>query len=225
MRLQPTIAKRCAGAFLAIAMAALFAACSGSESESKSESGSGEQGGVAPSAGRGIADVPPQPATAPDGTASATPAATAAEPPDTDAPSAASDTPEGATVGGDGSDIMLAPLSSADIDGAALTGELGCSFTIDDAPPLLVAMGDVASKQPSRGVVKVGNYVEVVTAPGGFDAMLEGALFSGAGKTVRITSTGIATGTGESPPVPATLTYHRADGARRSFAGQWTCGP
>lgn len=120
---------------------------------------------------------------------------------------------------------MLAPLSSADIDDAALTGEVGCSFTIGDEPPLLVAMGDVASKEPSRGVVKVGDYVEAVTAPGGFDAMLDGAQFSGAGKTVRIALTGVATGTGESPPAPATLTYDRADGARRSFAGQWTCGP
>ena len=74
-------------------------------------------------------------------------------------------------------------------------------------------------------MVKVGSYVEAVAAPGGYDAMLEGVTFTGAGKTLRITPTGPATVGGESPPRPATLTYDRADGARRDFDGQWQCGP
>ncbi|MGY0612144.1 MULTISPECIES: hypothetical protein [unclassified Luteimonas] len=132
--------------------------------------------------------------------------------------------PGDATVGGDGSDIVLTPLSAAEIEEAALAGELGCSFFIE-GEPLLLAKGNVASDAPSRGVVKVGSYVEAVAAPGGYDAMIEGASFSGAGKTVRITPTGPATAGGESPPRPATLTYDRADGARRDFDGQWQCGP
>lgn len=55
--------------------------------------------------------------------------------------------------------------------------------------------------------------------------MLRGTLFSGKGKTITIEVTGPATGGGESPPNPATLTYDRADGAKRQFIGQWQCGP
>lgn len=133
--------------------------------------------------------------------------------------------PGDATVGGDGSEIVLTPLSAAEIEEAALAGELGCSFLVEEGPPLLLAKGYGASGEPGRGVVKVGSYVEVVAAPGGYDAMLEGVTFTGAGKTLRITPTGPATAGGESPPRPATLTYDRADGARRDFDGQWQCGP
>lgn len=211
MACRATTARNHFGVLLAVAMAMQLAACS--------PSGSGD--------GEGVADAAVHAATAPDQAASATPppAVTASAPAETDTAGAGANTPASATVGGDGSDIVLAPLASADMEGAKLTGELGCSFSIGDAPPLLVAMGDVASKEPSRGVVKVGDHVEAVTAPGGFDAMLEGAQFSGAGKVIRIAVTGPAIGPGESPPAPATLTYDRADGARRSFGGQWRCGP
>ena len=133
---------------------------------------------------------------------------------------------EGTTIGGDGSAIELAPLTADDIEGASLRGELACSFShaaVDG--PVLLAKGDVASDAPSRGVLKLGDYVEMVAAPGGFDAMLRGTQFSGAGKVLLVELTGPATGGGESPPNPATLTYHRADGAQRTFAGQWQCGP
>ncbi|MDP3102533.1 MAG: hypothetical protein Q8N10_18760, partial [Phenylobacterium sp.] len=131
-----------------------------------------------------------------------------------------------ATVGGDGSAITLNPLSSADLQSAALQGELGCSFSTPTASPLLVAMGVVASKEPAQGVVKVMDSVERVTAPGGFDAMLKGVAFVGQGKTVTIALTGAApVGGGESPGYPATLTYDRADGAKLVLTGLWTCGP
>lgn len=131
-----------------------------------------------------------------------------------------------ATVGGDGSPITLNGLSPADLEANALSGELGCSFsTADERQPLLLAMGDVASKETAQGLVKVGDYVERIGAPGGFDGMLKGPTFSGAGKTIRIALTGPPTGGGESPPRPATLTYERADGASRTFIGSWTCGP
>ena len=151
------------------------------------------------------------------------------QPPAAPAPAASPETPAAAptpTVGGDGSAITLNPLSSADLQSAALQGELGCSFSTPAASPLLVAMGVVASKAPAQGVVKVMDSVERVTAPGGFDAMSKGVAFVGQGKTVTIARTGAApVGGGESPGYPATLTYDRADGAKLVLTGLWTCGP
>jgi hypothetical protein len=165
----------------------------------------------------------PAPAPAPGPAEVRTPAVS----PPTPAPVAAepSAAPASPTVGGDGSAIQLSPLATADLQAEPLQGELACSFAIGDAAPLLVAQGNVASKEAAQGVVKVGDYVERVAAPGGFDGMLKGPVFTGAGKTIRITLTGPAIGGGESPPRPATLTYDRADGASRTIAGRWTCGP
>ena len=145
--------------------------------------------------------------------------------PDPATSTAAAPAPSGATSGGDGSQITLSALSASEIEKAELTGELGCSFSSANASPLLVAKGNVASKDPAFGLVKIGGYAERVAAPGGFDAMAKGATFSGRGTTIRITLTGPATGGGESPPRPATLTFDRADGAQRSFIGRWECGP
>lgn len=155
----------------------------------------------------------------------AAPASTPASLPDTDASAATAPAPAGPTTGGDGSAIELSALSASEIDDAALTGELGCSFSSADASPLLVAKGNVASKDPAFGLVKIGDYVERVAAPGGFDAMAKGTTFSGRGTTIRIALTGAATAGGESPPRPATLIFDRADGAQRSFIGRWECGP
>lgn len=130
----------------------------------------------------------------------------------------------GGTVGGDGSPIRLLPLTRPDLDANPLSGELACAF-IDGGDTLLLAHGDVASDEPARGLVRVGDYVEPVATPGGFDAMLRGARFDGRGTVVVITPDGPAVGRGESPPVPATLTFHRADGARLEVSGQWQCGP
>ena len=129
------------------------------------------------------------------------------------------------TIGGDGSDIQLDLLTETDVSGAALAGELACSFSTGDAQPLLLAKGVVASDDPAQGIVKVAGYVEPVRAPGGFDGMTNNPTFAGQGKTIRIEETGAAIGGGESPPRPATLTYQRADGASRTFEGRWQCGP
>jgi len=166
----------------------------------------------------GASDPAPAPAPTPAPAEVKTPAVS----PPAAEPSAPAESP---TVGGDGSAIRLSPLTSADLKAEPLQGELACSFAVDDAGPLLFAQGDVASKEVAQGVVKVGDYVERVAAPGGFDGMVKGPVFAGAGKTIRITLTGPATGGGESPPRPATLTYDRADGASRTIAGRWTCGP
>lgn len=166
-----------------------------------------------------LAACSPQPAATPSEPAASTPIAPGV-------PAAPASPEPAATVGGDGSAITLNPLSSADLQSAALQGELGCSFSTPTASPLLVAMGVVASKEPAQGVVKVGDYVERVATPGGFDAMSKGSVFTGQGKTVTIARTGAApVGGGESPGYPATLTYDRADGAKLVLTGLWTCGP
>ena len=190
---------------MAISLALM--ACSGPDRDA----GQGGRPGEAPDAGTEMPDAAGDTGTNRDSAPSST---------------ASSDAAAGdSTVGGDGSQIVLAPLGAADIEAAALGGELACSFALAGDAPLLLAMGDVASADPARGLVKVGSYVEPVAAPGGFDAMLDGARFTGAGKTVDIAVTGPAIGGGESPARPATLTYHRADGARRQFVGRWQCGP
>lgn len=142
-----------------------------------------------------------------------------------DAAAPAPESAAGETVGGDGSQIQLDALTESDLQEAALSGELACSFSTGDAPPILFAMGIVGSHEPAQGVVKVSGHVEQIRAPGGFDGMLANPTFTGQGKTIGIAMTGPASGGGESPPRPATLTYARADGASRSFDGIWQCGP
>ncbi|WP_337245930.1 hypothetical protein [Luteimonas sp. gir] len=149
-----------------------------------------------------------------------TPAPAQAPATDAAAPSAA-----GGTEGGDGSQIELGTLSERDIADAALAGELACSFAQDGQAPLLFAKGVVGAAEPAQGVVKVGDVVEMVRAPGGFDGMLKNPTFTGRGTTIHIVETGTAPSGGESPPRPATLTYQRGDGASRSFEGMWQCGP
>ncbi len=130
------------------------------------------------------------------------------------------------TKGGDGSPIELVDLGEADLSGAKLAGELGCSFVADaTARPILTAKGNVASSDPARGIVKLGTTIETVSASGGFDAIARGTKFYGKGIDLRVALTGPATGGGESPPRPATLTADRADGAQRVYAGLWQCGP
>ncbi len=139
-------------------------------------------------------------------------------------PAPASTPAAGQTVGGDGSEIQLSEITFADMRANPTEGELGCSFEAGGVS-LLRAQGNVASKDAAQGLVKVTGSVERVAAPGGFDGLVNGATFTGAGKTIVIKITGQATGGGESPANPATLTYQRADGASRVFAGTWTCGP
>ncbi|GGJ51284.1 hypothetical protein CDQ92_16820 [Sphingopyxis bauzanensis] len=130
------------------------------------------------------------------------------------------------TRGGDGTPIELAALGEADLVGARLKGELGCSFAADAAtPPILFAKGNVATQDPARGIVKVGDTIAPIAVTGGYDAMVDGANFFSEGLQLRVALTGAAQGGGESPPRPATLTLNRADGARRVIAGLWQCGP
>ena len=103
---------------------------------------------------------------------------------------------------------------------------MGCNFAADAAtPPILIAKGNVASQDPARGIVKVGDTIASIAVTGGYDAMVDGANFYSEGLQLRVALTGAAQGGGESPPRPATLTLNRADGARRVIAGLWQCGP
>lgn len=120
----------------------------------------------------------------------------------------------------------LEVLSNDDVRNASLGGELGCTFAQRPAEPLLIAYGFVASpNEPANGVIKVGSAATKLQAPGGFDGLVNGAAFTGSGATAVIALTGPAQGGGESPPIPATLTYQPADGASLTVAGTWTCGP
>ncbi|TYT26157.1 hypothetical protein FZO89_07730 [Luteimonas viscosa] len=171
-----------------------------------------------------LAACSPAPEPAQDASRDTAPATTAPAPVEVvEGPGATA--PGDETIGGDGSEIRLDALTEQDLADADLSGELACSFSADDAAPILLARGMVASGEPAQGIVKVAGYVEVIRAPGGFDGILENPTFTGQGKTIVIAVTGPATGGGESPPRPATLTYQRADGASRTFDGRWQCGP
>jgi len=128
------------------------------------------------------------------------------------------------TSGGDGSEIVLGPLSPAEIQAAKLDGELACSFETAGAV-MMIARGNAGSNERAQGIVKVGDYVEPVGAPGGYDAMARGTRFDGKGKSIRIAVSRAAQSGGQSPPRFASLTYDRADGAQRTFKGYWVCGP
>lgn len=169
-------------------------------------------------------DSAAEPATSPEATTvpapnAATPGTAASRPP------AETTSRVGETIGGDGSPIQLDPLTASELVEAGLSGELACAFTVGDAPPLLYGIGLVGSDEPAQGVVKVSGYVEPIRAPGGFETMLHDPVFTGRGTTIRITITGPAGPGEESPSVPATLVYLRADGASRTIDGHWQCGP
>lgn len=123
------------------------------------------------------------------------------------------------------SPTVLDELSPADIEAVLMPGELACGFSVDSNALIFLARGDVASSEDATGIVKANGSVTLLTTPGGFDAMIGGARFSGEGVVVTINVTGEAAAEGESPPSPATLAFEAADGKAGEIAGQWTCGP
>ncbi|KHL24696.1 hypothetical protein PK98_12190 [Croceibacterium mercuriale] len=134
------------------------------------------------------------------------------------------------TTGGDGSDLVLTPLTAADLSGITLAGELACSFSQSaGGPSLMLARGDVADAAGRASfAVKIGSYVEqgLALQDGGYDAMLDGGRFGTRGLTLTVRKVGAAARSGgESPPRTAELLAQRGDGAERVFAGFWTCGP
>ena len=120
----------------------------------------------------------------------------------------------------------LSPLTLADRQANPLNGEVGCAFKVSGPDPLVLAMGSPALPNPAMGLVKVNGKIERLADPSGFDTMVDGVTMNGASKsTVAIQVIGQASGGGKPPAHPATLTYTRADGISRAYAGTWTCAP
>lgn len=131
------------------------------------------------------------------------------------------------TIGGDGSDISLEPVTGTDIP--AIAGELGCSFTTMEGQTLLVAKADVGDEATPNAAVNNGGYGEALasTQAGGFGRLEQnGAKFSGRGLTVTLTTDGPAGDSAtEVTTRPAEMLVQRADGAERTYEGDWACGP
>lgn len=119
----------------------------------------------------------------------------------------------------------LSTLSARDVSGANGAGELACVFENEQGSSLLYAAGDVASQKRANGIVKVGTIVKTLSAPGGFDGILNSATFAGEDGTLRVLIGSTTRSNGESPARPATLTYEPANGESRTYSGLWTCGP
>ena len=119
-------------------------------------------------------------------------------------------------------------LAPEEIEGAALAGELACSFVEDGAEgPLLVAMADVVDAARAEGVLKLGPATVRLRAAeaGGFNAMVHGARFTSGDLEARVqVISDTPTGGGESPPLPARLEIVGPAGAQQ-IEGEWTCGP
>lgn len=120
--------------------------------------------------------------------------------------------------------LGLQPLNLKDIENAVLSGDLFCSFEAERGT-LLLAAGDVASDLPAEAAVKLSSRLANLSAQGGFDAIIGGTAFTGAGGSAEIKVTGHTTKGGGSLGRPATLTV-RPDGEAETVAeGYWRCGP
>ncbi|QYJ02234.1 hypothetical protein KUV46_07565 [Thalassovita mediterranea] len=137
-----------------------------------------------------------------------------------------------ADLGVTGSDATLTSLQPISMQGAdMLDGELRCSFqTADSGEPLLIAAADV--DPDGRATAAINNdgadlqlYGEQL---GGFSGLEEdGGTFAGEGMVI-VVELGDATLDGsqtEQTSQAATMTVNRADGATRTFDGEWVCGP
>ena len=126
-------------------------------------------------------------------------------------------------------EVEIGTLAQGDLREADLTGELACSFGVDDTrEPVFLARADVVPDAFANGVIKVDGRVEPVrsTTEGGFNAMLDGESFAGGGLMVTIAVTGEPVSNGqESPPMPARLEYESDDGVQMEVQGEWRCGP
>ncbi|OLU35447.1 hypothetical protein [Pseudomonas sp. PA27(2017)] len=124
----------------------------------------------------------------------------------------------------------LSPLNESDITGNPVKGELVCTFSAGRSTFFYVA-GNVATKGASEGILKFGDQVMKVHAPGGFDSMQHGNLFKGERVVAEVKLKEKAdqpekAGTDGAASFPAaTLTYIRNDSSMRAIEGDWVCGP
>ncbi|WP_084421083.1 hypothetical protein [Henriciella litoralis] len=131
------------------------------------------------------------------------------------------------TVMGNKPEIRLQALRAEDTQD--LQGELGCSFSAD-GELLLVAMANVGDDSRADAVININDDAEglVGEQKGGFSALeTNGGTFAGTGYVVTIeTGSEMLDGPNtEEVSKAATLTTNRADGASRTYDGEWTCGP
>lgn len=120
--------------------------------------------------------------------------------------------------------LTLEPLSAEDVSGR-LGGELGCSFRVGEEM-LMLAMGVVASEEPSEALIKSGGAVIQLraTEPNGYDGMVEGATFSAVQMTAEVRVDGERETGDEQVAYDATL-LARDSSAEAVVQGVWTCGP
>ena len=120
-------------------------------------------------------------------------------------------------------------LLPEDIEGAALSGELGCSFNEGASGlPLLVAMADVRDEARAEGVLRIGLSTVRLRAEetGGFNALIDGERFTSGDLTATVAVVSSEPlGEGESPPRAATLTLASDPLRAQRIEGRWTCGP
>jgi len=122
-----------------------------------------------------------------------------------------------------------ATLLPEDVEGAQLSGELACSFSeAGETNPVLIARADVVDGAHAEGLVKLGPSAVRLRSEqaGGFNALVQGATFTGGDLRAQVTVTSDeASGGGESPPRPATLELGASGLEPQRIEGQWTCGP
>jgi|GEM_PF-3055901 len=128
-----------------------------------------------------------------------------------------------------GDEIELGRLTEADMTGASLEGELGCSFHAGGAYlPVFIAAANVVPDGVADGLVKDGPMTARVrsTSQGGFNALVDGGRFEGEGVVVEVEVTGQPESGGhESPPIPARISIEGHDGRNVDADGEWRCGP
>jgi hypothetical protein len=132
-------------------------------------------------------------------------------------------------TGDDAGLSTLQPVSAEDV--SMLEGELVCSFsTSDENNTLLVARADVSENGRATAAINNDGFALQLYGEqlGGFSGLEEdGGTFAGEGMVIVVELGDAALGgsdTEQSSQV-ATMTVNRADGATRTFDGEWVCGP
>jgi hypothetical protein len=193
---------------LGCALPLTLGACNEKENANRQDAKSTDPAASVPATGTATAPTPPE----------ATPAQ----------PSSDKTEVEGEkTKGGDGSSIELLALTSEMLQKNALEGELACSFSSTKNDLLLVAKSYVSDKTPVYGLINHNGYPERVfqTKADGFNDLLDGIELSGKGLTLEVVR-GKKHPTGhEGSEHEAKLVVQRGDGAERTFAGTFSCGP
>ncbi len=125
--------------------------------------------------------------------------------------------------------LAIQALTPADLEQAAIAGELACSFAPGPGGEMLfLGRADVRPEAGAQGVVKLPEGIRVLAmdATGGFQAMNGAARFIGDGVSVEFALTGGQTpqGVAQSPAFPATMTVRSGDDAI-AVQGIFECGP